>query len=292
MNTTDDINGSTALYGLIGHPVHHSFSPLIHNTAFKTLRINSRYLAFDIQPRRLRQTLAGAGALGIRGLNVTVPYKESVLKYLDKLSPDARFIGAVNTIVFDNGKSYGYNTDCSGFTHSLEFAKKELHHANVLIFGAGGSARAVLYALMKNFQCRKIVVSNRTRKNALELINRFSKLNRNTKLEIAEPVKLSGDPFQLIVHTTSVGLNDAASLVPTEFFRKGQWVYDLIYNPIETVLLQHAKVAGATTINGLEMLIGQAAEAFRIWTGRPMPLEEVRAAVNRFIADPSANMPI
>lgn len=277
---------------MIGHPVHHSFSPLIHNTAFQILHLNSRYLALDIEPRQLRRAIAGAQALGIKGLNVTVPYKETVIPYLDYVTPEARFIGAVNTIVFRNNKSYGHNTDYSGFARSLEFARDELRRANVLIFGAGGSARAVIYALMKSCHCKRMVLSNRTRKHAEQLIRHFSKLKSRTRLEFAESGMINGDSFQVVINTTSVGLNDEASLVTAEFFRSNQLVYDLIYNPIETSFLRHAKSAGARTVNGIEMLIGQAAEAFKIWTGCAMPLQEVRSALQNFIANSPENMPI
>lgn len=240
----------------------------------------------------MRRALSGAQALGVKGLNVTVPHKNQVAKYLDSVTPEARLIGAVNTIVFQNGKSYGDNTDHSGFAGSLEFAKKELRNAEVLIFGAGGSARAAVYALMTHYQCRRIIINNRTKKNTIQLIRQFSKLNRSTQLDLGLLKEISGRQFQLIINATSVGLNSETSLVQPEFFRKDQLVYDLIYNPIETTFLRHAKSAGAKTVNGIEMLIRQAAEAFRIWTGRAMPLDAVRPVLQNFIANILENRPI
>ena len=269
-----DMDGSTQLYALIGSPVRHSLSPLIHNTSFRLLGINAAYLAFDIHD--LKDTINGLKALGVKGFNVTVPYKVAVMPYLDKVSEEARAIGAVNTVVKEGSKWVGYNTDADGFAKTIEKFRNELKNQNVAVFGAGGSARAVIYALLKNHDVHEIVVCNRSRGRADTLIRDFSILHGKTVLRCASSDEIKSLGCKLVVNATPVGLTSNDSMVKSDFFDSGMFAYDLLYDPEESMFLRLARAAGARAINGIDMLMEQAASAFFLWTQKTMPVELIK----------------
>ncbi len=277
-----EINAETKIVGLIGHPIFHSFSPFIHNLAFEITGLNYRYLTFDVLPENLKDALKGIIALGIKGANVTIPHKEAVIENLDSVSPEARIIGAVNTIVNENGRLTGYNTDVYGFTESLKEYKDLIANTPVFIFGAGGSARAVIYSLITTFQPERIVIANRNISRAEGLARYFSQVF-GYKIEAKELFypDIAGDikSSRLIINTTPVGMHPEIndSLIQNdEIFHEGQIVYDLVYNPLMTKLLKLAKSKGAETISGIEMLILQASKSFELWTGKEMPTAEIK----------------
>lgn len=274
VDSSIEINGSTHLYALLGSPVQHSLSPLIHNTAFNSLRMNSVYVAFDV--RNLEQAIVGMKSLGFRGYNVTVPYKEVVIPYMDELSAEARLIGSINTVVFKGSKSTGHNTDAAGFSRTLEPYRKEIEQKSVLVLGAGGGARAVIYALMTDYGPREIVIHNRTKKRCCQLINEFTRLRSHVHLRFASSDEIYKLDIKMVINATSVGLSSGDCPVRPDFFIPGMIAYDLIYYPSETTFLRHARVTGAVCINGLEMLIEQAAAAFTLWTHADMPVAMVK----------------
>ncbi len=278
-----EINSETKIVGLIGHPISHSFSPLIHNFAFELLGLNYKYLTFDVLPENLGDALRGIIALGITGVNVTIPHKESVIANLNDVSPEARIIGAVNTIVNDNQRLIGYNTDVFGFTESIKKYKEIISNAPVFIFGAGGSARAVIYSLITNFQPERIVIANRNISRAEGIARYFSQVLGYKNFEIKEFFfpEIAGDikSSRLIVNTTPIGMHPNINDLPVqsdEIFHEAQIVYDLVYNPPMTKLLKVAQNKGAEVVSGIDMLILQAGKSFELWTGKEMPIAETK----------------
>jgi shikimate dehydrogenase len=284
------------LVGIIGHPIAHSWSPLIHGTAFKITKENYAYFAFDVLPKNLRDALKGMQALGIVGANVTVPHKEAVLEFLDEISADARLVGAVNTIYVQNDSLVGHNTDVDGAVAALKPYRDQIADQNVTIFGAGGGARAVVYSLIAYFRPAQINVINRDTSRA-ELLKKFfadSQNYRNIKVvELHNTDEGSVvESSRLVVNATQVGMFPAISeniMVQDNRDYDGKIFFDLVYNPVHTSFLKLAKKKNAITISGLEMLYQQAAKAFELWTGVAMPLDKVRAKLDvKLLAENSA----
>lgn len=273
---------NTKLIGLVGHPIKQSYSPFIHNIAAQFKSVDYIYLPFDVVADNLEIALKGVVALGISGLNITIPHKEKIIKYLDELSEEAAMIGAVNTIVNEHGKLKGYNTDINGILESLTEFKDLITGSKVCVIGAGGGARAVIYTLIRYFKPEQITIINRTIQSADTLQNYFSEKMRfdNFKTSDLFPPDLieTFNSSSLIVNSTPVGMFPDVDDSPTnlsESFHKDQLVFDMIYNPTETKLLNLAKQQGAVTLGGLKMLVHQAAKSFELWTGEEPPVEKL-----------------
>ena len=282
MHDLKEISQSTKLVGVIGHPLRHSYSPFMHNLAFKLTDLDYIYLPFDITSSNLKDTLKGMVALGITGFNVTIPHKEKVIPFLNEISEGAGIVGAVNTIVNDNGKLHGYNTDVHGIIESLKGYKKDLSGSVVSIIGSGGAARSLVFTLIRYFHVKKIHIINRTLERADTIKTYFSAKMHFEKIfthilfppEIIKVLSKS----KLIVNATSIGMFPKEYDSPTkiaESFHSNQLVFDIIYNPINTKFLGLAAREGATTINGLKMFLEQGAHSFELWTGKPMPTKEI-----------------
>jgi len=290
MQIQNKFNHNTKIVGVIGHPIKHSYSPLMHNIAFELSGLNYIYLPFDVPPSSLKDSLKGMVALGIKGFNVTIPLKEKVLPFLKDISEEASIIGAVNTIVNDDGILRGYNTDVLGVTESLLPFKEELQGATVTVIGAGGASRSVIYSLIRNFKVERINIVNRTEQLAESLKEYFSTkmIFPNIKSYPLVPPDLI-DVFRnskLIVNTTSIGMypdvDDAATTI-LESFTKDQIVFDVVYTPIKTKLLKLAESQGARIITGLKMFVEQGAKSYEIWTGEQMPKEKVYKAIESYL---------
>lgn len=269
------IDGQTSLYALIGHPVAHSFSPELHSCQLEKNKLNALYLAFDVKPDQLEEALKGLLALGVKGVNVTVPYKEKVIPFLEGLSERARLTGAVNTLFLQDGKFYGENTDGAGFLASLKEEKNfSAKGKKVIIIGAGGAARGVSVSLALA-GAEKIIFLNRDLDKAQELA---SLLEKECGLESAafdyQKKLIPQDQVpsaDLIINATSLGMHpheEEKANFPYHLIHKDHLVCDLIYNPKETLFLKEAKARGASTLNGAGMLYHQAAIAFELWTGK------------------------
>jgi len=272
------ISGTTRLYGIMGHPVTHSLSPMMHTFAFRQHNLDCIYLPFPVPPARLAQAVAGALALGVGGFNVTIPHKEAIVAYIDEVSAAARAIGAVNTVQVRDGTTLGYNTDGEGFLQPLRALHVPLTEMVTCMLGAGGAARAVALALLEA-GCPVLVLANRTPARAERLVGVLQEHFPGAQVCAVPLAEAAGVARQsgLLINATSVGLHNAGgALLPDTCFRPGQVVYDLVYRPLYTPLLQAARRCGATIIPGLDMLIGQGAAAFQIWTGLPFPVEAVR----------------
>ncbi len=282
------ISGKTQIVGLIGWPVSHSVSPPMHNAAFAALGMDWRYVPLPVPatpPERIGEAVRGVRALGLRGANVTVPHKQAVIPHLDRLTDAAAAIGAVNTIrVEEDGALLGDNTDARGFVADLRDHGVEPAGRRVLVLGAGGSARAVVYGLAEA-GCARLTVLNRTLEKAQALVVAMQPAFPRCPMAAgAFPADLSqvAADADLIVNCTTLGMTPHVEGLPWDPalpFRPHQAVYDLVYNPPETSLLVHARAGGAQAIGGLGMLVWQGAIAFELWTGVAPPVPVMRQAV-------------
>lgn len=283
---------NTQLLGLIGHPIKHSYSPFIHNLAIQLKEIDYIYLAFDVPSSNLKVALKGMVALGIKGFNVTIPHKENIISHMNNVSEEASIIGSVNTIVNDMGKLSGYNTDVHGILETLLPYKDQITGSEMCVVGAGGGARAVIYALVRYFKPKKIWLINRTEQRAESLKSYFNDKMKFDSFKTRElfPPDLV-DVFKgskLIVNATSVGMfpeTDDVITTLSKSFTKDQIVFDLVYNPPQTRLLEIAAKEGAKTLDGLTMLVNQAAKSFELWTGSAMPVDQISKSLQLFIKD-------
>ncbi|HTX19581.1 MAG TPA: shikimate dehydrogenase [Bacteroidota bacterium] len=276
---------SERLFGVLGHPLGHSLSPAMHTAVFEHLRLPYKYGLFDIAGEFLPSFIASLRRGGIAGVNITIPYKELVIPLLDSVHEDASALGAVNTIAIREGRLEGFNTDVEGIRAMLSPAAEKIAGASALVLGAGGAARALVYTLARNFAAKSIRVFNRSSEKGNRLVADFQKKfpkgdfqALGERSDLAKVVAQSS----LIVNATSVGMSpkDDASPLPDEIrFSNHQIIVDIVYNPVETVLLGRAKRDGAQTIGGVEMFVHQGAGAFALWTGREFPLDVARKAV-------------
>jgi shikimate dehydrogenase len=273
------IDIQTELYGVIGNPVRHSLSPMIHNSVFKKLGHNAVYLAFEV--KNLEDALRGIRGLEVRGVSVTTPFKTDVIPFLDKIEGLAKKIGAVNTIVNQGGKLIGYNTDCEGALGALE-EKMHLGGKRVVLLGAGGAARAIGFGL-KGRGCR-IIISNRSRKRGEGL----SKELGCKYLPMSSLVEMEGGDFEadVVINATSVGMvsRDGETPIPKKLLKEGMLIMDIVYQPLQTRLLREAKEKGCLTVNGLEMFIRQAVAQQEIWTGKRLEIKQIRKDLLRAIS--------
>ena len=287
------ISGKTNMVGLIGWPVSHSVSPPMHNAAFAELGLDWCYvpLPVPIEPfDRIGEAVRGLRALGLRGANVTVPHKQAVMPHLDWLTPAAQAIGAVNTIrVEADGALSGDNTDAPGFVADLREHGADPMGKNVVVLGAGGSARAIVYGLAAN-GALDILIVNRTLDKAESLAAQMQTLFPSCRIaahpRVNELAEIAGQA-DLIVNTTSLGMTPHTAGLPWETdipFSAHQAVYDLVYNPPQTRLLQKATADGAQAIGGLGMLIWQGAIAFERWTEIAAPVDVMRRTVTEIFA--------
>ncbi len=269
------ITGKTNIVGLIGDPVEHSMSPPMHNAAFEYLGLDFAYVPFNVKTSVLGEAIKGASALGIKGLNVTIPHKTSVLEFLDVINKPAKLIGAVNTIKFANGKITGYNTDGIGAVMALEEVIP-VKDKKVVVVGAGGAARALAFQLILS-GIESITLINRTPEKALKLKNEIeSKIESKVSYGNLEILEKEISKADILINTTPIGMyphiNDTP-LANASMMHSDLVVNDLVYNPMDTVLLKEAEKAGAKSVSGLSMLLYQGAEAFKIWTGQEAPVD-------------------
>ncbi|HZK11320.1 MAG TPA: shikimate dehydrogenase [Atribacterota bacterium] len=269
-----EINGKTKIIGVIGKNIENSLSPLIHNLIILKYSLNFCYLPFQTTEADLSKAIQGIKALNIEGVNITFPYKEKVINFLDDLDESARRIGAVNTIINNKGILIGYNTDVIGFKRSLqedeEFIIKK---KKAVIFGAGGAARGVIYALLEE-GIEEVCIFNRTLEKAKKIKQDFSSFFPESTIYVLplgeENLKNKIERAHLLVNTTSLGIPpqiDRTPLTDETLFHPDLLVYDLIYHPTKTLFLRQAQRAGAKIINGLPMLVYQGIESFNLWTG-------------------------
>ncbi len=276
------ISGKTTLFGIIGHPISHSFSPAMHNAAFAERGIDAIYVPFPIAPDEIEVGLRGLKSAGVRGVNVTLPHKQAVIPLLDEVGEAAVVIGAVNTIDFSNGSTRGYNTDWSGFLTDLERYNVDIAGRDCLVLGAGGSARAIVYGLLKggarvHLLARRVVQAQALKDDFSRHID-VTNLHTWTLNDLADVPAVA----PLIINTTPLGMwpNVDVSAWPNGTpVPAGSFVYDLVYNPATTQLMKQGKAARCKTANGLGMLLYQGVHAFERWTGEQPDLAVMQAAL-------------
>jgi shikimate dehydrogenase len=271
-----DVNGKTQVFCVIGHPVGHSLSPAMQNAALRQMGINGVYVAFDVAPEQLPEALAGLRALGVAGINCTIPHKEALAGLVDELSADAAAIGAVNTVVFEDGRMIGHNTDGVGFIAALGAEGIDPAGKQAVVLGAGGSARAVVTGLLGSHAT--VTLANRTVERAEALARDLAARTGREPVAVipAEPETLAAAvaAADILVNTTSVGMSPQVNAMPpvrAEAFHPGLFVYDLIYNPLETLLLRTARERGARGTHGAGMLARQGAMALTLWARQVAP---------------------
>ncbi|OGW86224.1 MAG: shikimate dehydrogenase [Omnitrophica bacterium RIFCSPHIGHO2_02_FULL_46_11] len=272
------------VYGIFGYPLSHTVSPAIQNCAFEFHRLKAVYFAFERPPARFRFLMRNIKSLVLDGFNVTIPFKEAIIPYLDQLSREAKLVGAVNTVKKQNGRWIGYNTDIEGFLAGLKQAGFKPRGKSAVVLGARGSARAVVFALAQN-GARKISVVNRTKSRAQNLIRKFRRSFPNIQWVAcdfkANEWKHALSQADLLVNATKVGLkkNDPSLVLKKLFPKRKILVYDLIYQPRQTALLRSAAGSGHKIVNGETMLLYQGAKAFEIWTGKRAPVSKMKKAL-------------
>lgn len=267
---------------IIGHPISHSLSPLMHNSAFQALSLPYLYAMYDIGPEDLSKAAQDLKTLGFLGYNVTIPHKQAIIPFLDGVDENAKAIGAVNTVAILNNRAVGYNTDVLGVVRALEPFKGRFAGKPALVLGAGGAARAAVFALHTFLNVSDITIAARSKEKASSMAEDFKIKNARIVNFEQEEINSSVSRCSLIVNTTPIGMHplvDASPLFDDAPLKSGHVVFDLIYRPLETKLLRHANAAGATVVGGLEVLIQQGAAAFEMWTGKKMPVDSVRKVV-------------
>jgi len=279
------ITGKTKLTGLIGDPVEHTLSPHMHNAGFKYFNLDYVYTPFQVKKEHLQEAIYGARSLGIKGLNVTIPHKIEVIKYLDVLEDNAELIGAVNTIKFGD-EIKGYNTDGLGAVRGIE-ELIPVKNKKVIVLGAGGASRAISFQILLR-GAGKVIIANRTIEKAYNLQkNLINRLDAEVgAVGLGEDLKEELEDTDILINTTPIGMYpniNQKPLITSEMMHEGLIVNDIIYNPLETGLLREARLAGAQTISGLKMLIYQGIESFKIWTGREPPVEVFEEAMKEVL---------
>ncbi len=280
------MQGSTKTYCIIGDPIQHSLSPGMQNAAFASAGLSCTYIAFRVRANELKESIESLRSINVSGFNITVPHKVEVMKYLDELDASAKKATAVNTVNNIEGIFRGYNTDIDGFIEPLRKRHVDLQGMRVLVLGAGGAARAVVAALAQEGGIARVIIANRDVRRASELAKIGSGLGLKCEtlpLEKAQDVSAECD---LIVNATTIGLGSEPSPVDHEHIKKGSIVYDIVYRPIVTDLIENAKYAQAIVVYGYEMLIEQGAKAFEIWTGLPAPREAMKKNLLGIFGEP------
>ena len=275
------ISGKTRVYGVIGDPIEHSLSPAMHNAAFNHLKLDCVFLAFRVKAAELEDAVRGMRGLGIHGLNVTMPHKDAVTKYLDEVDATVKFLGSVNTILNDDGRLLGFNTDGVGALRALRDNGVDLNGKKLLLLGAGGAAKAIAHAFAKEVE--ELYILNRASEKAKDLAEALSRaLGRKVVGDALSPsaVQRNLRDADVLINATSAGMhpNINQSLVAPQWLKPDLTVMDIVYNPLETKLAKDAKAAGARVVSGVEMLLYQGAASFEIWTGLSAPIELMRRA--------------
>lgn len=265
-----NINSKTKLCCVIGNPVEHSVSPILHNAAYEALGLNFVYVPFHVED--IKSAINGIKALGITGISVTIPHKLAIMEYLDEIDPIAQNIGAVNTVLNDNGKLIGSNTDYIGAIHALE-EKTSITGKKVAVIGAGGAARAIVFGL-KEKNC-DITIFNRKKDMAEKLAHDSTSIYKG--FEALHTI----NSFDILINATPVGMSPKTgeTVIPKEYLSKNMIVFDIVYNPKETQLIQEAITIGCTIVYGYKMLLYQAIDQFELFTKQRAPIDVMEQAL-------------
>ena len=265
-------------FAVIGDPIDHSLSPTIHNAAYRELEIECTYIAYRVIQGDLATGIESLKKIKISGFNVTIPHKIEMMKYLDNVDENCKRIGAVNTVLNDDGILRGFNTDMDGFLEPIKRKEINIKNSKILLLGAGGAARAIVAGFQKE-GADEIVIVNRTKENG-ENLTEFSKKNGlNARSIYIEEMDVLDSKFDFIVNASSLGLKGEKNVIPEKFFNEKTTVYDIVYKPIKTDLINKAKEKNCKIIFGYEMLLGQAIRSFEIWLDKKAPYEAMKRSI-------------
>lgn len=278
------ISGTTTVCGVIGNPVAHSLSPRMHNAAYEAMGLDFTYVAFRVET--VERAIMGVRGFGIRGLSVTIPHKIAVMEYLDEIDGLAKQIGAVNTVVNDNGRLLGANTDAHGILHALA-TKESPDEKSILILGAGGAARAAVFALACLRNPKEIILAalDQELDNAKKIAEEASQASKDRQISTVSfdpPVlRQAVKRADILINATPVGMhpNVDQSPIPEDWLNENHLAFDMIYNPLETKLLRDVRNRSGRTVRGIPMFVHQGAEQFRMWTGAEAPIDVMERAV-------------
>jgi len=265
----------TKTYAVIGDPIDHSLSPALYNAAYLFLGLDCTYIAYRIPSRELESGIESLKKIGISGFNVTIPLKVGMMQLLNEADEECILVGATNTVLNNDGNLKGYNTDVDGFLDPIRKRKIDCRDSDVLLIGAGGAARAIVAAFSKE-KAGKITVTNRTEERAQSLIRFAHKLGLESDYSDLENAGEIAGNYKFIVNATSVGLKGVGCPISTRNIKKDAIVYDIVYMPVETPLIEQSKNQGATIIYGWEMLLAQAMKSFEIFLKIPAPYEAMK----------------
>jgi shikimate dehydrogenase len=274
-------------YCIIGDPIEHSLSPALHNAAFTSLHLNSTYIAYKVARDELGSAIASLKSVNISGFNVTMPHKVEILNFIDKKDASVEKAGAVNTVKNYDGELVAFNTDIVGFINPLHKRKVDFNGMVVLLLGAGGAARAILAALGEVKGISKIYVSSRNEIKLNQLIKAGKDIGPECISAKTSKINSLSESSDLIINATPVGMNQEPSPISYRNISEKCIIYDIVYNPIITPLISNAKRANAIVIYGYEMLLEQAAESFKIWTGMIPPMETMKKVLFGGFGEPS-----
>jgi shikimate dehydrogenase len=273
-------------YCIIGDPVQHSLSPAMQNAAFNSLNLNCVYIAFRVSKDELKDSICSLRSINVAGFNVTMPHKIEILEYLDELDLTAQKAYAVNTVHNVRGTLKAYNTDVYGFIQPLRRRKINFNGMTILLLGSGGAARAIIAALSEESNISNILVASRNHKTSRHLVDIGKELGLQCDNIGIDDIKNSAAKSDLIVNTIPPTINSRDSIIDHQHISKDSIVYDIVYKPVLTTLLEQAKYAKAQIVYGYEMLIEQGARAFEIWTGLKAPRDTMKKALFGFFGDP------
>ena len=265
-------------FAVIGDPIDHSLSPNIHSAAFRELNLDSSYIGYRIPKGELEGGVEGLKKIKINGFNVTIPHKIEMMKYLDKMDESCSIIGAVNTVVNNEGVLKGYNTDMDGFLEPLKKRNITIQNSKVLLIGAGGAARAIVAGIAKE-KAASIDIANRTIEKANNLSEFARKLGLSASVKKIESIDTATENYDIIINATSIGLKDEPSPISFEGINEKTVVYDIVYAPMNTDFIKKAKAKNAIIIYGYEMLLGQAIRAFEIWHEMKAPYNAMKKSL-------------
>ncbi|MHA1146317.1 MAG: shikimate dehydrogenase [Candidatus Helarchaeota archaeon] len=272
-----NLSGKTKIVTLIGNPVEHSMSPRMHTVAFKEIGVDAIYIATRVDNDKVGSAINGIRAFNFLGANVTIPHKIEAMKYVDEIDPLAQQIGAINTIVNDDGYLRATNTDGLGFMRSLKEANVTLKNKRAVMVGAGGAARAISFYLLTEVD--ELLMTDIKKEVAMALISNLKKTYGEKKISFFEStkenLKEALEPAHLLLNCTPVGMSPQADKTPVsaDLLRSDLVVFDAVYNPLETLLIKNARAKGALTISGIKMFLYQGVEAFERWTKKKAPVE-------------------
>ena len=270
--------GMLKTFAVIGDPIEHSLSPTIHNAAYRELGMECTYIGYRVPKGELGTGIESLKKIKIAGFNVTIPHKIEMMKYLDNLDENCKKIGAVNTVLNDDGILRGFNTDMEGFLEPIKRKEITIKNSKILLFGAGGAARSIITGFGKE-KAKEITIVNRTKSKADELVELSNELGLKSVSKSMEDMDDLESDFDIIINSSSLGLKEEKSPIPRKIINEETTVYDIVYNPIKTDLIKMAKEKNAKIIFGYEMLLGQAVRSFEIWLDKKAPYDVMKRSI-------------